>query len=436
MKHLYLIGVGGVGMAWVADYALRQGWRVSGSDITETALTRRLQGAGAQIYYGSDPTRIPADITEVVINSAITPSSPSYPEVAEAERRGLKIEKRAEWVGKITRQKFTIAVAGTHGKTTTTAMIGWILEKAGLDPTVFVGGQLAEWGNATRIGSGEYLVVEADEFDRSFHRFYPKIAVVLNIDPDHLDYYPGGITEIEHAFKRFLRNLPARTGLVVGYGKDSHIRKIARGFSYKFRWYDESRVWPGLTLRIPGRHNLLNATTAARVAHELGVPQKSIKEALATFPGVGRRFEYLGTWNRVELYDDYGHHPREVAATLQAAAEKFSGQRLTVVFQPHQKARTFHLLKEFGRCFDQHPPDELILAPIYQVAGREEGIAVSSGDIATEIAKNRPAGMVVTVVADNRELKQVVRAASHQSGNLLIMGAGDIRALVDGWRKE
>ena len=435
-KHVYFIGIGGVGMVWLADYGLNQGWKISGSDLVSSAVTERLIADGADVHIGVDPSLIPADVTEVIINSAITPSSPSYPELEEVLRRGLPVRKRAELAGDITKKHFTIAVAGTHGKTTTTAMIGWILDKAGLDPTVFVGGALKAWGGRTKIGAGNYLVIEADEFDRSFHRFHPQMAVILNVQPDHLDYYAGGIDEIEKSFRRFLRNLPYRKGIVAAYGKDKHIRKVARGFSHSFHWYDEEHIWPGIKLPQPGTHYLLNATAAARMAHELGVSQEVIKEALATFPGVGRRFEYLGKWNGVEAYDDYAHHPDELRATLQGAREKFPKERLVAVFQPHQKSRTHLLLKEFGRAFDANSPDELILAPIYQVAGREEGIEVSSADIAAEIAKKAPAGMAVKVAASNEELEALVREASQKPGVLLCMGAGSIRSLEDKWLRQ
>lgn len=423
-------------MVWIVDYAVAQGWRVSGSELVKTAITERLEERGVEIQYGTSPEFIPEDVTEAVITSAITPSSPSYPILQELEKRKILVMKRAAWIGKITRQKYTIAVAGTHGKTTTTAMVGWILQKAGMDPTVFVGGTLKEWDNATLIGKSEYLVLEADEFDRSFHQFSAQAAIILNIDADHLDYYSGGISEIEHSFRRFLRNLPPHKGVVVGYGRDPHIRKVCKGFSYTFRWYDEERLWPGIHLGIPGEHNLLNATAAARVAHELGVSHNLIKEALSTFPGVGRRFEYLGRWNQVEVYDDYAHHPREVAATLQGAREKFPTERLVVVFQPHQKARTLNLLAEFGRSFDKNPPSELILAPIYQVAGREENLVVSSSDIAAEINKRPPARMKIQVAQSEDQLKSLVERATEESGIVLSMGAGSIRRLFEQWKEE
>ena len=432
--HLYLIGIGGVGMLWIADLALSRGWQVSGSDLVSSPGTQRLQAAGATIHYGVDPTAIPADVTEAVINSAITPSSPSYPELAELERRKIPYVKRAVWLGKITRQMTTIAVCGAHGKTTTTAMIGWILEKAGLDPTVFVGGTVNLWGG-TRIGKSQYLVIEADEYDRSFHQFTPQMAVVLNIDLDHEDYYTGGIAEIEHSYRRFLRNLPTKTGLVVGYGKDGRIRKVCRGFSYRFRWYDEEHLWPGLRLPVPGKHLELNATAAARIAHELGVSQEVIKEALATFPGVGRRFEHLGVWEGVEVYDDYAHHPQELAATLSTLAKKFPGKKTTLIFQPHQKARTKNLLKEFGRAFDESPPSRLILAPIYQVAGREEDIAVTSGDVASEIKKKLPAGLQLEVAEDESQLEQLAREAAKNSEVLVVAGAGSIRRFLENWMR-
>jgi UDP-N-acetylmuramate--alanine ligase len=430
MRHLYLIGIGGVGMLWIADYALQQGWQVSGSDVSDTAEIQRLRAAGAAIHVGVDVQAIPADITEVIITAAITPTSPSYPEYQLFEERGLPITKRAQWIGKLTKQYTTISVCGAHGKTTTTAMIGWILEYAGLDPTVFVGGSLAPW-RGTRIGSSKYLVLESDEFDRSFHNFYPQTAVVLNIDLDHTDYYTKGLPEIEQAFRRFFRNLPTHTGIVVGYGRDGKVRKALKGFKYKFRWYDEEHLWPGITLPQPGMHNLLNATAAARVAHELGVSHEDIKKALATFPGAGRRFEYLGSWNNAELYDDYAHHPKEIQATLSGLREKFPNEHITLVFQPHQKARTLALLTEFGKAFNAHHPDVLILAPIYHVAGREEGIEIESAALAEKI---RCPGMEVKVPVNNDELQAMVKVASNDKGILMVMGAGNIRVLTESWR--
>ncbi len=432
MRHIYLIGIGGVGTVWIADYCLKQGWQVSGSDVSESADTLRLRALGANIHIGVDPAAIPTDVTEAVMTSATTPSAPSYPEYEELTKRGIKVLKRAQWIGKLTQRYTTISVCGAHGKTTTTAMIGWILDQAGLDPTVFVGGSLAPW-NGTRIGQGKYLILESDEFDRSFHNFYPKIAVLLNIDLDHTDYYTKGLPEIEQSYRRFLRNLPTRTGLVVGYGKDGRVRKAVKGFKYKTRWYDERNLWPGVRVPQPGMHNLLNATAASRVAHELGVGQEMIKKSLATFPGAGRRFEYLGKWKQAELYDDYAHHPTEMQATLAGLAEKFPHEQLTLVFQPHQKARTKALLKEFGRAFDKHAPQRLILAPIYHVAGREEGIAIESAVIAAEIG---PTKMTVEVAKNEEELGRMVKAAANQPGVLMVMGAGNIRALTDKWRNE
>lgn len=433
-KHLYLLGIAGAGMVWIADYAIANGWKVSGSELVESATTKRLREAGATIHIGCAPEAIPADITEAIMTSAVTVGSPSYPEFEALQKRDIPVLKRAEWIGKLTRQKFTIAVAGTHGKTTTTAMIGWILEQADLDPTVFVGGGMAVWKNQTRIGKSEYLVLEADEYDRSFHEFFPQIAVILNIDLDHTDYYTKGLPEVEHSFKRFLRNLIHRHSMVVGYGRDKSLRKIVRGFKFRFRWYDEKNLWPGVKLAQPGMHYLLNATAAARVAHEVGVGQKIIKNALATFPGVGRRLESMGALGGTEWIDDYAHHPREVAATLQALKERYGVKRTVLVFQPHQKARTQALLAEFGRCFDEASPDELILAPIFQVAGRENDLNITSADIAVEIDKKPHPRMEVKVATNDQELEAMVRQATQKPAIFITMGAGNIRTLVEQWK--
>lgn len=433
-KHLYFIGIGGVGMVWLADWALRQGWQVSGSDLSKSPNTIRLEAAGAKIHYIPDPDQIPKDITEAIITSAITPSAPAYCELLELQRRAIPITKRAVWTGKLTRTHKTIAVAGTHGKTTTTAMIGWILKTAGLDPTVFVGGSLKEWDNQTLIGKGEWLVIEADEFDRSFHNFSANLAVILNIDEDHLDYYKGGIKEINHSFKRFLRNLPVNDGVVVAYGKDKNIRQVTRGFSYKFRYYNEDKFWPRLHLQIPGVHNLLNATAAAKIAHEIGIDSATIQKSLNSFPGVGRRFEHLGKWNKVEIYDDYAHHPNEIKATLQAANERFKGQNFTLVFQAHQKARVQNLLAEFGRCFDQNSPDTVIIAPIYQVAGREEAIEITNQDMAKAV-DSKPHQFILKAPQTQKELEQELLKASKDSDVLMVMGAGNISKILEELRK-
>jgi UDP-N-acetylmuramate--alanine ligase len=431
--HLYLIGIGGVGMVWIADYALAQGWEVSGSDLSESPVTRRLQGAGAHVHIGAAADQIPEGVTEAVVSSAITPNSPSYPEYAALLERAIPVVKRAPWIGKLTRRMRTIAVAGAHGKTTTSAMLGWILTEAGLDPTVFTGSTVAGW-EGTKIGKSDILVLEADEFDRSFHQFYPEIAIILNIDLDHTDCYPGGLPEIEHSFRRFLRNVSKERGIVIAYGRDGHIRKVTRGFKHKLHWYDEKRLWPGLKLQQPGLHVVLNATAAAKAAHELGVSSAVIQKALASFPGTGRRFELVGEWGKMTWYDDYAHHPRELAATLQALREKFPNERTVVVFQPHQKRRTLDLLSDFARAFDAHPPTELIIAPIYAVAGREEAIEVSSADLVREILTKK-VRMSVQLASSVEELEEQLRVAIEQPGVLVTVGAGSIRALVQKWQE-
>ncbi|MFH1145634.1 MAG: Mur ligase domain-containing protein [bacterium] len=426
-QHLYLVGIGRVGMQWLAYWALKQGYRVSGSDLAPSLVTDRLSAKGAVIHYGVHPEQIPSDITEAIINSAITPSSPSYPELLELQRRNIPVVKRAEWTGRITKEKFTIAVCGTHGKTTTTAMIGWMMEKAGLDPTVFVGGTMKEWNHETRIGGSKYLVIEADEYDRSFHQFFPKIVVVLNIDLDHTDYYVNGLNEIKESFRKFLDNLPP-DGLVVAYNGDVNIHDVVN--SHHVKWYESSDI----ELMVPGKHNRLNAQAAMLVGEALGIERKVIEEALRSFPGVGRRFEFMGKFGSLDWYDDYGHHPTEIKATLQATREKFGNDRLVVVFQPHQRARLNALLKEFGRCFDDNHPSELVIAPLYHVAGREQDIPITHEDLGREIEKGKPVDMKLHVPNDNEEMRNMLVELSKKGGKLLTIGAGSIRGLVEGWK--
>jgi UDP-N-acetylmuramate--alanine ligase len=442
-KHLYLIGAGGAGMLWIADYALAHGWTLSGTDLVESTGYKRLVAAGANLTTGTNPADLPDNITEAVITAAITPSAPHWEVYQELCRRGIPVVKRSEWVGALTKQYTTIAVAGTHGKTTTSALIGWILERAGYDPVVFTGGNVAAWGS-TRIGKGEYLVLEADEYDRSFHRFFPQIAVLLNIEADHHDYYTGGLPEIMQSFRRFLRNLPSGVhahprgkGILVAYGRDQRVRKVAKGFKFRMRWYDEQHRYAGVQPPQPGRHMKLNATAAAKVAHELGVPHVIIKEAIASFPGVGRRFERLGTWNGAELYDDYAHHPTEVAALLQSIQERWpvqSKKRVAVVFQPHQLQRTQELFQEFATCFTQHAPHTLILAPIFFVPGREQAGSMTIAVLGEAVAAHLPSSTTLVVANDQDVLEKAVRTAAEEHDVVFVVGAGSIRSLVDTWR--
>jgi UDP-N-acetylmuramate--alanine ligase len=427
-EHYYFVGIGGVGMQWLADYALYCGAQVSGSDLVESSALTRLRNKGANIHSGENVQAIPHGVTVGVINSAITPSSPSYAEVVALRKRGIPVVKRAEVVGEMTRRMTTICIAGTHGKTSTTALLGWILDQAGLDPTIFTGGSIAGY-DGTRIGKGP-LVLEADEYDRSFHRFSYDMAAILNIEADHQDCYAQGLPEIEQSFHRFLRNKKHTPAVVLGYGKSASIRKVVRGFDLKLRWYDENSLWPGLRLGKPGLHMRLNATVAAKIAHELGVSTTVIKKAIASFPGVARRYEQLGKHYRAMVIDDYAHHPTEITATLAGHREVYRDEKTILFFQPHQVLRTKTLFSEFVHALANAPVQGLVITPIFEAIGRDTGVGVSNKDLVQAISER---ATFPVHAATNAELRTLFEAACGQAEVVLCMGAGNLRSQVQSW---
>lgn len=378
-KTVHLVGVGGDALNYLAQLLSVYGFDVSGCDLKENQKTDLLRSKNIDVQIGNSSSHISKDLDEVIISSAVKPESVGWQEVEAARRLKIPVVKREVYWQKLMRCGTGIAVAGTHGKTTTTAMIGYILQEAGFDPTVMVGGFVRQFKGTVRIGKLDYIVVEADEYDRAFLKTAPKIAVITNIDLDHLDCYGGGLPEIRQAFKKFIRLLPAKEGILIAYGKDPNIRQIAKSFDLKYRFYDEDHLWPGLKLKIPGVHNLLNATAAARVAHELGVDQRTIKYALNHFQGVSRRQEYLGKISQTLVYDDYAHHPREIVATITALRNLYPQKKILAIFQPHQKRRTFELLADFSESLKL--ADLSLVAPLFAVAGREDDLKISSKDI-------------------------------------------------------
>jgi UDP-N-acetylmuramate--alanine ligase len=391
-QHLHFAGIGGIGMSGIAEVLLNLGYTISGSDLKLTATTDRLSQLGATIYEGHDARNV-AGAKALVVSSAVDESNP---EVQEARRLQIPVIPRGELLAELMRLKYGIAIAGSHGKTTTTSMVATILSHAGMDPTVVVGGKVAAMGGSNaRVGKSDFLVVESDESDGSFLKLSPILAIVTNIDREHLDHY-ADIEAIRAAFIEFLNKVPFYGAAIVCLDSENvqsilpsiRRRTITYGTSAQadyrpgsvqhgelhttFRLAGRTADLGEFHLNIPGDHNVLNATAAIAVALELGVQPDVIREGLKKFTGVGRRFEIRGEVKGVTVVDDYGHHPTEVQATL-AAARSVCRKRVHVLFQPHRYTRTLHLMDDFARAF--HSADRVVLLDIYAASEKPiEGV--------------------------------------------------------------
>jgi len=395
-QHLHFTGIGGIGMSGIAEVLLNLGYQISGSDVKLSPITERLSGMGATVYEGHQSSNVQG-ARALVVSSAVDEQNP---EVQEARRMQIPVIPRGELLAELMRLKYGIAVAGSHGKTTTTSMTATILNYAGLDPTVVVGGRVGTMGGANaRVGRSDFLVVESDESDGSFLKLAPIIAVVTNIDREHLDHYPG-LAEIRAAFIEFVNKVPFYGAVIVclddpnvqGILPEIRRRTITYGttsqadieamdvgcghFASDFRLRYRSADLGRFHLGIPGRHNVLNAMAAVAVAMELEVKPDTIREALATFNGVDRRFQVRGKERGVTVVDDYGHHPTEIRATLDGA--RLCGfRRVHVLFQPHRYSRTHLLMDEFARSF--HQADTLFVMDIYAASEKPiEGVTAES----------------------------------------------------------
>jgi UDP-N-acetylmuramate--alanine ligase len=438
---VHFVGVGGIGMSGIAELLLNLGYRVSGSDLKESDLTRRLSALGGQISLGHQAGNVADDVDVVVTSSAVRKQNP---EVVAARLRNIPVIPRAEMLAELMRVKEGIAIAGSHGKTTTTSLIATVLAHAGLDPTAVVGGKLNALGSNAKLGKGTFMVVEADESDGSFLHLSPYIAVITNIDPEHLDHY-GTMEALQQAFVDFADRVPFYGLAVVclDHPVVQHLlprlqkRHVTYGISPQADWRaDEVRLsgfearftasYRGkrmgeVALRMVGAHNVLNALAACAVAHELGIPFEKTAEALAGFQGVQRRFTVRGEHKGVMVVDDYGHHPAEVLATLAGARASFPQRRLVVAFQPHRYSRTRDLLGEFATAFNQ--ADVLLLTDIY--AAGEEPIPGVSGERLFEAVRgcgHRDASFV----PQRSELAARLRERVRDGDVVLTLGAGDI----------
>jgi UDP-N-acetylmuramate--alanine ligase len=438
--HIHFVGIGGIGMSGIAELLLNLGYSVSGSDLKASDLTQRLQALGGKVFIGHRPEQVEkADV--VVVSSAV---SADNPEVAVAQQSSIPVIPRAEMLAELMRLKYSIAVAGAHGKTTTTSIVSAVLDRGGLDPTVVIGGKLKSIGTNARLGEGDFIVAEADESDGSFLRMAPAIAVVTNIDREHLDFYRD-LEEIQQAFLQFIDRIPFY-GLAVlcldnepiqdlipkiqkrhtTYGLSSQADLQARNVSCEgmgscFQVHRFDRPMGEIRLNLPGVHNMYNALASIAVGLELDIPFATIKEALENLEGVQRRLEIKGETDGVTVVDDYGHHPTEIKTTLQAAKEVWPDKRLVVVFQPHRYTRTQALFDEFTRCFYQS--DLLLVLPIYS-AGESRIEGVNSQDMCDGI-RNHGHKQVVCVKG-TPEVLDSLQELVKPGDVLLTLGAGDV----------
>lgn len=446
---IHLVGVGGSGMGGIAEVLLNLGYEVQGSDLKTNAVTERLARLGAKIFVGHAATNLgKADV--VVVSSAV---SRENPEVAAALASRIPVVARAEMLGELMRFRYSVAVAGTHGKTTTTSLVASVLAEGGLDPTFVIGGRLKSADSNARLGAGRYLVAEADESDASFMHLQPMIAIVTNIDNDHLGTHEGDFARLKQSFVDFLHNLPfyglavlcvddaevrgiikdiSRPIVTYGFGEGVDLRAVdveRAGLESRFTALRVGRAPLTLTVNLPGRHNVLNALAAVAVATELGVADAVIQRALANFQGIDRRLQQLGEihWSggSALVVDDYGHHPTEVEATLEAVRQAWPARRLVLAFQPHRFTRTRDLLDDFGRALSES--DVLLVLEVY--AAGEAPIAGADGRAICRVVRTR--GRIEPVFVEcAEELADALRQVLRDGDVVLTMGAGNIGAIA------
>lgn len=440
-KRLHFIGIGGVGMSGIAKICLEMGETVSGSDMAASLLTRQLEERGAEIHLGHDGKLITDEVSAVVVSTAIHPDNP---EMQEAIRRGIPVIHRGEYLAKLMDHKEGIAIAGAHGKTTTSAMIALILKKGGLDPAFLVGAYVENLTTNAQWGQGRYMVSEADESDGSFLQLNPMITLVTNVEDDHLDYY-GTRENINAAFVQFINHTP-QAGRTILCLDDPTLAgllpqiKVSPILTYGFRpdaWlrgeglrceqgrmlaevYRGTECLGTLNLKVPGKHNMLNALGAVAAGMECGLDFQVIADILAEFTGAHRRFEWIGEAKNIKIYDDYAHHPTELKATL-SAAKLLGAKRVVAVFQPHRYTRTQLLAEEFGDAFKQ--ADMLILMPVY-AAGETPIPGVSSDLIAAAVTAQT--GFIPVQTHGFDETIQMLCGALMPGDLLLTLGAGSV----------
>ncbi|MBL9099074.1 MAG: UDP-N-acetylmuramate--L-alanine ligase [Alphaproteobacteria bacterium] len=443
---LHFIGIGGIGMSGIAEVMHNLGYKIQGSDASESANVKRLRTLGIDVAIGHGPDNL-KNAAVVVYSSAVKGDNP---ELAAARARHTPTVKRAEMLAELMRLKSAVAIAGTHGKTTTTTMVAALLEAGGFDPTVINGGIINKYGTNARLGQGDWMVVEADESDGTFVKLPATIAVVTNIDPEHLDHYKG-FEGLKRAFDTFVENIPFygfavlcidhpevqsmigrvsdRRLITYGYGPQADVRAVNVRFEGGMSHYDVllsdrvkggSRTFAGLTLPMPGEHNVQNSLSAIAVARELGVPDVTVREALAQFEGVKRRFTKTGVWNGVTVIDDYAHHPVEILAAMKAARQVAMG-RVIAVLQPHRYTRLWELFKEFSTCL--HGADAVIVSDVYPAG--EQPIPGVSRDALVESMRAHGHRNVVALSSPD-ELPKLIAETAKPGDYVVCLGAGSI----------
>lgn len=418
IKHIHFVGIGGIGMSGLARLFLHEGKKVSGSDSTQSAHTEKLQEEGAVISYVQDGTII-NDSVDLVVYTEAMPHD--HPELEVARALGIKTVNYFEALGMVANEYYLIAVAGTHGKTTTTAMLIDILEEASFDPSAIVGSLRSKTGSNYKRGNSKYFIVEACEYRRDFLTLNPDVLVITNIEHEHVDYYKD-LASVQQAFKEFILKVP-ENGAVITNITDPNISPILTGLACKVIDYRESLDLT-LKLHLPGLHNRANAAAATAAALFLGIEKGVIDAALENFAGTTRRFEYKGDHNNAPVYDDYAHHPTEIAASIAGARELYPDKKLTVIFQPHTYSRTEELFEDFVEALSK--ADRVILVPVY-AARSEEGYTKTSEHI-TAALQEKGIDAVQFLTLDAAAL--AVRESVAKEDVVLVMGAGDISKIA------
>lgn len=452
IKHLHFVGIGGAGMCGIAEVLLNEGYEISGSDTQKNSNTERLEKLGAKIFIGHSAKNI--EHADVLVKS--TSIQETNPEIAAAHEKHIPVVPRAQMLGELMRSRYGIAISGTHGKTTTTSLVTSVLTEAKLDPTFVIGGLLNSAGTNAKLGTGKYLIAEADESDASFLYLHPMMTVVTNIDADHMETYGGDFETLRKTFLKFLENLPfygiailclddpvihrslneiSRPLRTYGFRQDADVSIIPESchhdgwmshFTVKRRGSNDLSI----SLKLPGDHNILNACAAIAVAQELGIDDESLLCALENFSGVGRRLQHHGdlilpTGQTIHVLDDYGHHPREVAVTLEALRRAYPGRRITMVFQPHRYTRTRDLFEDFADVLSKS--DRLCLLDIYS-AGETPIAGIDSQHLADAIRQRN--GVNPTLLTDHASLLETLSQLTKDQDILLMQGAGNIGALA------
>ncbi len=446
LGSIHFVGIGGIGMSGIAEVLANLDYTVTGSDVAESANVKRLREKNIQVAVGHDAKNVDG-ASVVVVSAAIKRDNP---ELIAARAKRLPIVRRAEMLAELMRLKSAVAIAGTHGKTTTTSMVATLLDAGGLDPTVINGGIINAYGTNARLGEGDWMVVEADESDGTFLKLPADVAIVTNVDPEHLDHFKT-FEAVKEAFKAFVENVPfygfavmctdhpqvqtlvgrIEDRRIITYGENPqadarlvglHYKGGVSHFSVAFRGRDAQaeHVIDGLTLPMPGRHNALNATAAIAVAHELLVPDEQIRKAIASFGGVKRRFTRTGEWNGVAVIDDYGHHPVEISAVLRAARESNEGRVIAVV-QPHRYTRLKELFEQFCTCFND--ADAVIVADVYS-AGEQPIKDIDRDHLVMGIRARGHRN--VSALESSERLASMIRGIAQPGDMVVCLGAGNI----------